>query len=138
MKIEVDTRPPAGAVLDTTVVHRHVALQLQHHDRASLFAGKLHAVIQRPYVKGRDVYDLLWYLGRRDWPEPNLTLLNAALEQSGWSGPQLTKVSWKKVVRERIAAMKWERVTSDVAPFLEVGTELAVLTRDNLLRLLLR
>jgi len=45
VKIEVDTRPPNGAGLTTTVIRRHVLLQLHHHDRASLFAGKLHALL---------------------------------------------------------------------------------------------
>ena len=66
VKLEVDTNPPAGAGLATTVVRRHVILQLQHHDRASLLAGKLHAILQRPYLKGRDLYDLLWYLSDPD------------------------------------------------------------------------
>jgi predicted nucleotidyltransferase component of viral defense system len=52
---------------------------LQHHDRASLLAGKLHALFQRRYVKGRDLYDLMWYLSDPNWPEPNLTLLQNAL-----------------------------------------------------------
>ena len=59
VKLEVDTNPPAGATLATTIVRRHLTLQIQHHDRASLLAGKLHAILQRPYVKGRDLYDLL-------------------------------------------------------------------------------
>lgn len=58
IKIEVDTNPPAGAALSTSIVRRHVTLQLQHHDRASLLAGKLHAFLQRSYLKGRDLYDL--------------------------------------------------------------------------------
>jgi hypothetical protein len=49
VKIEVDTRPPKGAVLATTIVRRHVVLHLQHHDQASLLAGKLHALLQRPF-----------------------------------------------------------------------------------------
>jgi len=54
---------PEKALLEaTTVIRRHVTLQLHHHDRASLLAGKLHAILQRTYVKGRDMYDLLWYL----------------------------------------------------------------------------
>ena len=65
------------------MVRRHVLLQLHHHDRASLLAGKLHAVLQRPYVKGRDFFDLLWYLSDPGWPSPNLTLLNRALAQTG-------------------------------------------------------
>lgn len=39
----------------TSVTRRHVTLQLQHHNQASLLAGKLHAILQRPYVKGRDI-----------------------------------------------------------------------------------
>src|SRR4029079_83899 len=82
VKLEVDTNPPAGAVLATTLVRRHLTLNLQHHDPASLLAGKLHAVLQRPYPKGRDFYDLLWYLSDPTWPSPNLVLLNNALRQT--------------------------------------------------------
>ena len=35
VELEVDTQPPAGAVVTTTVLRRHVLLQLQHHDRSS-------------------------------------------------------------------------------------------------------
>jgi len=33
LKLEVDTNPPQGARLETTVVRRHVILQLHHYDR---------------------------------------------------------------------------------------------------------
>ena len=89
VKVEVDTNPPAGATMDTTLVRRHETLRLFHHDRASLLAGKLHAVLQRPYTKGRDLYDLVWYLSDPDWPPPNLALLNAALRQTGWAGMEM-------------------------------------------------
>ena len=65
IKIEVDTNPPAGAVIETRTIHRHVTVRLRHHDRASLLAGKLAAILCRPYTKGRDVYDLGWYLADR-------------------------------------------------------------------------
>ena len=84
VKLEVDTNPPAGAGLATTVVRRFVVLQLQHHDKASLLADKLHAILQRSYSKGRDLYDLLWYLSDPAWPPPNLDLLNNALAQTDW------------------------------------------------------
>jgi hypothetical protein len=87
VKIEVDTHPPQGAGLETSLVRLHVLLNLNHHDKASLLAGKLHDLLQRPYLKGRDLYDLIWYLSARDWPAPNLTLLNNALTQTGWAGP---------------------------------------------------
>ncbi len=34
-------------------------------DLASLFAGKLHALMCRNYLKGRDWYDFIWYTARR-------------------------------------------------------------------------
>lgn len=135
VKIEVDTNPPAGAVLATTVIRRYVPLQLQHHDRASLLAGKLHAILQRPYTKGRDLYDLLWYLSDPGWPGPNLTLLNNALRQTGWPGPELTEDTWRAAVRAHLRTLAWDQVAADVRPFLEPGADVGLLTLENLLRI---
>jgi len=123
-------------VLTTSVVRRHVALRLQHHDPASLLAGKLHAILQRPYPKGRDVYDLLWYLSDPQWPPPNLTLLHNALRQTGWEGIRLTEENWREVVAGRLESLEWNQVVTDVGPFLEPGAERSLLTRENLMRLL--
>jgi len=115
VKLEVDTRPPRGAVLETTVVRRHVLLRVQHHDRASLLAGKLHAILQRPWSKGRDFYDLVWYLSDRDWPAPNLVLLNNALAQTGWAGSVLTPASWAAAVRARLRSVRWKTLAGPAA-----------------------
>jgi hypothetical protein len=136
VKIEVDTRPPPGAGLETTLIRRHVLLNLQHHDRASLLAGKLHALLQRPYLKGRDLYDLTWYLSAPDWPAPNLTLLNNALAQTGWSGPPLTQETWRETLHTHLMVIPWKQALSDVEPFLSSQQENSLLTRENLDRLL--
>ncbi len=136
IKLEVDTKPPKGAVLDTTIVRRYVTLQLQHHDRASLLAGKLHAVLQRAYVKGRDIYDLLWYLSDPDWSTPNLGMLNNALQQTGWQGEHLTQNNWREVLRAYLKILDWQRVVDDVSPFLEERANIGLLTYDNLMSLL--
>ncbi len=136
VKIEVDTHPPAGAGLTTTVVRRHVILQLQHHDRASLLAGKLHALLQRPYTKGRDVYDLLWYLSDPEWPAPNLTLLNNALAQTGWELERLTEANWRRIVQSRFQAVEWEQIVADVRPFLGSAADPQILQAENLRRVL--
>ena len=136
VKLEVDTRPPAGAMLETSLVRRHVLLNIQHHDRASLLAGKLHAILQRPYMKGRDLYDLIWYLSDRNWPAPNLMLLNHALAQTDWSGPNLTLENWREVVRTRIEAVSFEQASMDVRPFLVSDEDIKLVSRENLLRLL--
>jgi len=136
VKIEVDTRPPAGATLATTVTRRFVILQLQHHDRASLLAGKLHAILQRPYLKGRDLYDLVWYLSDPTWPAPNLKLLNNALIQTGWPGVSLTLDNWKAIIHQRLQETPWRDAAEDVRPFLEVGESADLLTRETLDHLL--
>lgn len=136
VKVEVDTRPPHGAVLETTVIRRHEILHLQHHDRASLLAGKLHAVLQRRYTKGRDLYDLIWYLSDPSWPPPNLAMLNNALAQSGWSDGELTEESWREPVRDRLEGLDWKMAADDVRSFLESPREADLLTLDNAVRAL--
>lgn len=136
IKVEVDTHPPEGATLATTVIRRYAVLQLQHHDRASLLAGKLHAILQRPYLKGRDLYDLAWYLSDPEWPMPNLEYLNNALLQTGWEGHLLNERTWRKAVRERLQSVPWEEAVDDVTPFLGLEADPNVLTRDNIMRLL--
>jgi predicted nucleotidyltransferase component of viral defense system len=136
VKIEIDTNPPAGASLETTLVRRHVVLHLQHHDRASLLAGKIHAILQRPFLKGRDLYDLIWYLSDRSWPEPNLVLLNNAWDQTAWPGPAIHADNWRAIVRSKIEAISFEEALDDVRPFLAPGEKIGLLTRENLLSLL--
>ena len=136
VKIEVDTNPPSGATLTTTVIRRYVTLHLQHHDRASLLAGKLHAILNRPYTKGRDLYDLLWYLSDPGWPPPNLTLLNNALRQSGWSKPYPNEESWREMVRDQLLTLDWVQVVADVRPFLEPAADLNLLTPENVQQVL--
>lgn len=138
IRVEVDTRPPPGASLATTIVRRHVLLNLQHHDRASLLAGKLHAVLQRQWAKGRDLFDLFWYLSDPRWPGPNLELLNNALRQTDWEGPELEESSWRPAVRQRVEALDWTVAERDVAPFLEPGPAASIFQRDSLLQLLRR
>ncbi len=136
IKLEVDTNPPAGAGLATSVVNRFVVLQLQHHDQASLLSGKLHAVLQRPFAKGRDMYDLLWYLSNPAWPPPNLVLLNHALVQTGWTRGELTADNWREHVHQRLCALDWKAIQDDVRPFVEPGFDLNLLTLTNLERVL--
>ncbi|MDH3198512.1 MAG: nucleotidyl transferase AbiEii/AbiGii toxin family protein [Candidatus Krumholzibacteria bacterium] len=136
VKVEVDTNPPAGAELDTTLVRRHVTLNLHHYDKASLLSGKLHALLSRPWCKGRDLYDLAWYLADPTWPEPNLTLLDCALAQSAWKGPQVAPENWKQIVRDKLESLDWNAARSDVLPFLERPREVDLIRREHFLRLL--
>ena len=136
IKIEIDTNPPSGATTENTLIRRHVLLNLHHHDQSSLFAGKLHAILSRKFTKGRDVYDLLWYLSDPSWPGPNIELLNSALLQTSWQGPPLEERSWRHTLAARLEEIDWLTAVRDVRPFLERESEAVLLTRDHLLQLL--
>lgn len=133
IKVEIDTNPPPGAKTEQTVINRHFLLGAWHHDLSSLMAGKLHALLMRPYTKGRDLYDLLWYLTRSELVVPNVVLLNNALYQTGWEGDRVTEKTWRSIVRDRLERLDWASVSEDVSAFLEHPAERSLLTRTTLL-----
>ncbi len=119
VRVELDTHPPEGARLETTAIRKHVLLRLSHHDRGTLLAGKINALLTREFLKGRDVYDLVWYLSDPEWPSPNFDYLNAALGQFDWPGPLLSSENWREVLIERLKPLSWQDAARDVQPFLE-------------------
>ncbi len=138
IRVEVDTNPPQGATTAATVIRRYVTVNILHYDRPSLLAGKLHAVLSRPYTKGRDLFDLVWYLMDRTWPEPNFTFLNNALAQTGWTGLKLTAANWRRIVAKRMEEIHWDRAVKDVSPFLERSQDVNLLTLENVRNLLIK
>jgi len=136
VKVEVDTNPPVGARMDTTLVRRHVTLNLHHYDKASLLSGKVHALLCRSWCKGRDLYDLVWYLADTTWPDPNLPLLNSALSQTGWTGPELVVGNWRKALVDKLKSLDWDAARADVLPFLERPREVDLIRPEHFFRLL--
>ncbi|MFH0771782.1 MAG: nucleotidyl transferase AbiEii/AbiGii toxin family protein [Candidatus Omnitrophota bacterium] len=136
IKIEIDTNPPEGAVTGTTVVNKYFPLSFLTYERASLFAGKLHAVLSREYAKGRDYFDLGWYLSRWSGISPNITLLANALKQTGWKKDYPTENTWRHIIRDAVNKTDLGGVKKDVENFLERPEDLSVLTKENVLKLL--
>ena len=84
VKFEVDTSPAMGFNTQVKQFFWPQAFSVNTCDLPSLFAGKLHATFCRERVtnvKGRDFYDLIWYVGRGI--QPNYRYLEAKLRQSG-------------------------------------------------------
>lgn len=133
VKIEIDTCPPAGATTTTTLINQHFLVALLHYDIPSLMSGTLHALLSRPYTKGRDVYDLLWYLSRPNPVSPNVSLLQNALAQTGWNGPRIRAENWREVIANKIVGLDFAKITEDVGPFLERPEDRALLTREIVL-----
>lgn len=138
VKVEIDTRPPEGAHTETRLVRRFIMLNLHHYDRPSLLAGKVHAILSRKYTKGRDLYDLAWYLSDPDWPEPNLVQLNNALRQTNWTGPVASSENWRGLVADKLQSINWKDALRDVSPFLERQQDAHLVSESIILPLLER
>ena len=118
IKMEVDSHPPAGAGYESQALSFPFPASVTNFDLPSSFAGKMHALLCREYVKGRDWYDFIWYVGRR--VKLNHRLLSAALDQQGrWAGQHVeTSDAWvKEELKKVIAALDFEAAKEDVANF---------------------
>ncbi len=135
IKLEIDTCPPAGARSERTLITRHALLSIQHHDLPALMAGKVHALLSRKYAKGRDWYDLLWYLGKRPPVMPNLDQLQNALNKTQGEDT-MDAGHWKRHLTESLDQFDSFALAADVGPFLERPQESALLTLDNILSVL--
>jgi len=131
IKIEVDANPPAGATHESQMLRFPFRASVTNFDLPSSFAGKMHALLCRTYVKGRDWYDFDWYVA--EGVRLNHGLLTPALDQQGqWAG-QHVKTSDEWVCRELtkvIACLDWEKARDDVAAFVP-SDELSVLDNFN-------
>lgn len=136
IKIEIDTNPPLGGKEEVTLYQSVFMAYILHYDLPSLFAGKLHALLCREYTKGRDWYDLLWYLTNFKGLEPNFAMLNNALSQTCEDFGKITSQNWKVKLREVIEILDIDKAKDDVYRFLEDHSEIEFLTKENLRKLL--
>lgn len=132
IKLEMDLEPPPNATTEVRTQLLPTPYQVRLYDLASLFAGKLHAVLCRGWksrVKGRDFYDFVWYVGRNI--QPNLKHLEARMRQSGhWDGGAVTPQVLVDLLRERFAATDFKQAADEVRVFLPDPRELQLWSRE--------
>jgi len=120
IKLEIDCNAPAGSGFEYTYLDFPVDFEVGHQDMSSNFALKTHALLCRPYLKGRDWYDFNWYIAQG--VTPNLLLLQNALIQYGpWKDQELNvDREWLvKALGEKISAIDWKDAAEDVERFLK-------------------
>ena len=120
IKLEIDCNPPAGSGFEYTYLDFPVDFEVGHQDMSSNFALKTHALLCRPYLKGRDWYDFNWYIAQG--VTPNLLLLQNALVQYGpWKNQEINvDREWLvKALGEKISAIDWKNAAEDVERFLK-------------------
>lgn len=125
IKLEIDSNPPAGAKTEISLVNRTYMFTVTHYDIPSLFATKLHAGFFRGYVKGRDFYDLLWYLGKG--VKPNFVLLNNAIRQTHPKRAPVTENNFRKFLEDELSKIDFRKAQQDVSRFLEDKQELKLI-----------
>jgi len=135
IKVEIDSNPPKGANNDISLVNKTYLFTINHYDLPSLYATKLHACFFRKYVKGRDFYDLIWYLGKK--VKPNFKLLNNAISQTHPHSKMeaINEDNFSQFLKEHLLPIDFSKVKSDVARFLEDKEEVKLLDRDVILKL---
>ena len=133
VKFEVDTNPPDYATFETRYRLLPIPYEVALYDIPSLFAGKIHAVLCRGWknrVKGRDLYDYVFYLSRGT--TVNLAHINARLAQSGDlpAEKQVTVEDVKKMLCNRFENIDYAQAKQDVVPFIKNHSTLDVWSVD--------
>ncbi len=129
IKWDIDTRPPQGAEYAVTPLMKYgMMFAVDHYDLPSLFAGKLHACLFRTYMKGRDWYDLLWFLTNKT--QPNLTQLNHAAFQTQGKEFNFDMALLKKALLDKISAMDLQKTADDVERFLDDPKEVQMFKQE--------
>lgn len=122
IKLEIDINPPEGSGYEYTYLDFPLDFEVCHQDLSSNFALKIHALLCRTYMKGRDWYDFNWYVTQK--VQPNLPHLQAALYQYGpWAGQSITvDRDWlHNAMLEKVAAVDWREAAADVERFLSMA-----------------
>lgn len=118
VKLEIDTHPPAGSGWERHLPDFPTDFMVVSQDLPSNFALKLHALLCRPYLKGRDWFDFLWYVRRGI--APNLEHLSNALDQYGpWAHRGVhADAGWLRAeLIDQIKDIDWGAAAADVEPF---------------------
>lgn len=120
IKLEIDCNPPEGSGFNYAYLDYPVDFEVCHQNLESNFALKIHALLCRPYLKGRDWYDFSWYVTQKI--SPNLLLLENALIQYGPYQGQNLRIDrdWlANALKRKITSINWEDASADVVRFLK-------------------
>lgn len=117
VKVEMSNHAQVFETEITPVVREGKVMTIVHFDKPSLMAGKMIACMERVFrkgvtkamVKGRDWFDLWWYL--QEGVKPN----EAKLKADSDDGVRVAQ-SWK-IIKERVKKLKRQDLEADLMPF---------------------
>ena len=138
IKLEVDTDPPGGFETESRAVLVPMPFAVRAYSLPDLFAGKMHALLCRKWktrVKGRDWYDLVWYLGHH--PRLHLLHLESRLRHSGhWTGGEpLTRSDLLDMLRTAIGKLDVGQIRQETDRYLRDKSSLELWSREFFLQI---
>ena len=133
IKFEIDTMPAGLATYETKYRLLPMPYSIKLYDEASLFSGKIHAVICRSWksrVKGRDLYDFVFYLTRNT--KFNLDHLREKLIESHYiSQEDKFDVDFvKALLIARFNEIDFNDAKKDVLPFIKDTSILDIWSKE--------
>ena len=123
IKFEIDTENPTGGNTEFRYKMLPTPYEIQVYDEATLFAGKIHAILCRDYkhnVKGRDFYDYLFYIGKGT--KFNIKYLENKLKNTGnkiSDNETLTLSKVKELLAYRFETLDYQLAKNDVINFIK-------------------
>lgn len=120
IKIEVDRKPPLGFETEEKLLLRPFSFYVKCFKMPSLFAGKMHALLFRKWikrVKGRDWYDLEWYI-KKGTPLDLDHFLLRAQDTDDWQGETINEAQVIQLLEEKIKSVNFASVKEDVIRFI--------------------
>lgn len=131
IKVELDTNPPSHAMYEKKTYRSLAGDFIVHtHDLGTGFAGKLAAILLREYQKGRDYYDLQWYLQYQPRINMNIDYLNANMIQQGKSAFK-NKRTIAAAVSKKIKELDIPRMRQDLEALIGMDTTSFQLWLEN-------
>ena len=122
LKVEISQHEQVAVIQNTPLLLHGRSLVVRHFSLETMMAGKMLACLERNFargsqgaaIKGRDFYDLLWFMQQRIWP------LEEKLAQDGQM--RYTVQTAMQRLQDKIAALSPRALAVDLLPMFEART----------------
>jgi len=121
IKIEADRQPPQGFSTEEKLLVRPFSFYVKCFDLPSLFAGKMHALLFRKWqnrVKGRDWYDLEWYI-KKGIPLDLHHFALRAKDTGDWDKDSITQEEVLALLKEKVNSVSYDSIREDIIKFIK-------------------
>lgn len=128
IKLEVDRQPPLHFTTEEKLLLRPFSFYVKCFAGSSLFAGKMHALLFRKWknrVKGRDWYDLEWYIKKGTSLDINHFLARAKASND-WQESSISNDQIIQLLNNKIDAVDFATIKDDIVRFIPDASALDI------------